>query len=101
MADTSFKKATGSDTIQSNLVELSANIVDSHLKHNIINKHLKNNSFSDGAKLALVRPIYKKRSRHQVQNYRPVSILNAFLKIYDRYIHNSLIPFVDNFFQFS
>ena len=45
MADTSFKKATGSDTIQSNLVKLSANIVDSHLKHNIINKHLKKQFF--------------------------------------------------------
>ena len=44
MADTSFKKATGSDTIQSNLVKLSANIVDSHLKH-IINKHLKKQFF--------------------------------------------------------
>ena len=44
-----------------------------------------------------MRPIYKKKSRHQVENYRPVSILNAFSKIYERYIHNSLIPFVDNF----
>ena len=48
MADTSFKKATGSDTIQSNLVKLSANIVDSHLKHNIINKHLKKILFQMG-----------------------------------------------------
>ena len=45
----------------------------------------------------MVRPTYKKKSRHQVENYRPVSILNAFSKIYERYIHNSLIPFVDNF----
>ena len=44
-----------------------------------------------------MRPIYKKKSRHQVENYRPVSILNAFSKIYERYIHNSLIPFVDSF----
>ena len=56
-----------------------------------------NNSFSDEAKIAPVRPMYKKKSRHQVENYRPVSILNTFSKIYERYIHNSLIPFVDNF----
>ena len=41
---------------------LSANIVDSHC--NIINKDLESNSFSDGAKKASVRPIYKKKSRH-------------------------------------
>ena len=56
------------------------------------------NSFSDGAKIVSVRPIYKKKYKHQVEeNYRPVSILNAFSKMYERYIHNSLIPFVDNF----
>ena len=32
-----------------------------------------------------------------MKNYRPVSILNAFSKMYGRYIQNSLIPFADNF----
>ena len=54
----------------------------------MINRDLESNSFSDGAKIA---------SSHQVENHRPVSILNAFSKIYERYIHNSLIPLVDNF----
>ena len=30
-------------------------------------------------------------------NYTPVSILNAFSRIYEGYIHNSLIPLEDNF----
>ena len=60
-----IKKATGSDTIPPKLVKLSTNIVDLHLC-NIINKDLEGNSFLDGAKIASVRPIYKKRSRHQV-----------------------------------
>ena len=54
-------------------------------------------SFSEGAKIASVRPIYKKKSRNEIENYRPVSILNAFSKVYERYIHNSLTPFVDTF----
>ena len=91
-----IKKATGPDVIPPKLVKLSANIVDSHLC-NIINKDLESNPFSDGAKIASVRATYKKKFRHQVDNYKPVSILNAFSKIYERYIHNSLIPFVDNF----
>ena len=61
-----IKKATGPDTIPPKLVKLSANIVDSHLC-NIINKDLKSNYFSDGAKIASVRPTYKKKSRHHVE----------------------------------
>ena len=89
-------KATGPGTMPPKLVKLSANIVDSH-SCNIINKVLESNSFSDGTKIASVRLIYKGKSRHQVENYRPVSILNAILKIYERYIPNCLIPSVDSF----
>ena len=75
---------------------MSANKVDSHFC-NIINCDIKENSFSDSAKITSVRPIYKKKARHEIESYRSVSILNASSKIYERYIHNSLTPFVDNF----
>ena len=70
------KKATGPDKIPPKIVRLSTNI-DSHLM-NIINKDLSNNSFSNEAKVAIVRPIYEKKSRDQIENYRPVSILSYF-----------------------
>ena len=73
-------KATGPDTIPPKLVKLTANIVDSYFC-NIKNKDLESNYFSDGAKIVSVRPIYRKKSRHQVETYRPVSILNSFTKI--------------------
>ena len=72
-----------------------------HIYAIIMNKDLKSSSFSDGAKIALVRPMFKKKSRNQVENYGPVSILNEFSKICEKYIDNSLIPFEDNFFSFS
>ena len=88
------KKATGPDNILPKLVKLSANVIDSHLC-NIINKGLQNSSFPDAAKIASVRPIYKKKCRNTIENYRPVSILNTFSKIYERYIHDSLIPYIN------
>ena len=91
-----IKKATGPDTIPHKLVRMSADIIDSHLC-NLINMDIDNDDFSDGGKIASVRPLFKKKSRNEIQNYRPVSILNTFSKIYERYIHNSLTPFVDNF----
>ena len=68
--------------------------IDSHLC-NIINKGPQNSSFPDAAKIALVRPIYKKKCRNTIENHRPVSVLNTFSKIYERYIHNSLIPYIN------
>ena len=44
-----------------------------------------------------MRPTNKNKYRHEVENYTPVSILNAFSRIYEGYIQNSLIPFEDNF----
>ena len=93
---TNEKKAIGPDTIPPKLVKMSANIIDAHLCA-IINRDIENSSFSDGAKIASVRPIYKKKSRNEIENYRPVSILNIFSKIYERYIHESLTPYVDSF----
>ena len=88
------KKATGPDNIPPKLAKLSANVIDSHL-WNIVNKGLQNSSFPDAAKIASVRPIYKKKCRNTIENYRSVSILNTFSKIYERYIHDSLIPYIN------
>ena len=87
------KKATGPDNILPKLVILSARVIDSHLC-NIINKGLEN-SFPPEDKIASVRPIYSKKCRNTIENYRPVSILSTFFKIYERYIHDTLIPYIN------
>ena len=51
-------KATGPDTIPPKIIKLSANVIDSDLT-NIINSDIEKNSFSEGAKIASVRPILK------------------------------------------
>ena len=57
-------KATAPDKIPPKIVILSANIIDCHLA-NIIN----HNSFSEGPKIARVRPTYKKSDRDKIENY--------------------------------
>ena len=88
------EKATEPDNISPKLGKLSANIIDSRL-FNIINKSLQNSSFPDAGKIASVRPIYKKNCRNTIENYRPVSIFNTFSKIYERYIHDYLISYLN------
>ena len=71
-------------------------MIDPHLK-NIINSDIEKNSSSEGAKIASVRPISKKNEREKVESYRPVSILNCFSKIYEKYILQQFKPFYNNF----
>ena len=55
-------KATVSDRISLKLMKLSANVIDKYLT-SIINHDISQSYFSNGAKNALVRPIYKKTGR--------------------------------------
>ena len=55
-------KATGPDRIPLKIIKTAANVIDSHLAY-IISKDLKENNFSENAKTALLRPIYKKDDR--------------------------------------
>ena len=71
------------------ILKITRNVIDSHLA-NIINRDIKENKFSEDAKTALVRPLYKNNDRDKIQNYRPVSILNGFSKVYESYLLNSL-----------
>ena len=90
------RKATGPDKIPPKIVKMAANIIDSHLT-NIINSDLKRNAFSDSAKVAAIRPIFKGNGeRTEIKNYRPVSILNCFPKVYERFIHENLMSSLTN-----
>ena len=89
------KKATCLDRIPPKIVKLSANIINSHLM-NIINNDLNNNSFSNEAKIATVRPIYKKKSRDKIENCRPVNILSCFSK---KFLLDKFKPFINTFFS--
>ena len=73
-------KATGPDRIPLNIIKTGAHVIDSHLAY-IINKYLNENKFSKNAQ-ALVKLVYKKGDRDKFKNYRPVSLLNGFSKIY-------------------
>ena len=75
---------------------MSANVIDCHLA-NIINNDISLNKYSKHAKTATVRPIFKKDDRTNIKNYRPVSHLNIFSKIYQRFLHENLTNYLQTF----
>ena len=88
------KKATGPDGIPIKIIRSAHNVIDSHMT-NIFNKDLNIDKYSEDAKTAAVRPLFKKDDRDKIKNYLPVSILNGFLKIYERLLLNSLSDYVE------
>ena len=50
---------------------------------------------ADELKHADIKPIYKKESRNEKENYRPVSILLNLSKFFERFMHDQLNDYFD------
>ena len=93
------KKATGFDKIPPKLVKLSAEILSTPLSI-AINNNLKYGIFPDNAKIVSFVPLDKgKSNKNEISNYRPVSILNTFSKIYEKFIKDQLVSGLHKYFS--
>ena len=64
---------------------------------NLVNQTIANGDFPDELKLADVTPTFKKGDPTSVENYRPVSVLPAVSKIYERIIQSQILEYMDNY----
>ena len=84
------KKATGIDNIPPKLVTLSAKIIESHLC-NIINKEMQNSSLHQSG-------LFKRKSVEILnKSMGQFKFSTLFHKIYERNIHDSLIPYINKY----
>ena len=91
------KKVSGFDKIPPKLVKLSAEILSTPLSI-VINNSLKYGVFPDDAKIVSVIPLDKvKPNKNEISNFRPVSILNTFSKIYEKVIKDQLVSGLDKY----
>ena len=97
LKEMTIKKAVGVDTISPKLIKIGADIIAEPLTQ-AINCCLRQGIFPDNAKIASVVPVDKgKPDKYDVLNYRPVSILNTFSKIYEKVIKNQLVSYFDKY----
>ena len=66
---------------------------------NIIDQDFDNNNFPEGAKITTVCPIYETNERDKIENYRPVSILNCFSKVYEKFLLKEFKQFLWKLFS--
>ena len=71
-------KATGPDGIFVNFVKVSYNVIDSHL-HKFFAFYITENKYSQHAKTAKVRPIFKKDERTKIKKLLACKSLKSLL----------------------
>ena len=93
-------KATGCGGISGKLLILAQAIITPHLT-SIFNTCIDTGTFPDVCKLAEVKPIFKKADLLVKKNYRPVSILTAISKLFERLLEGQLQIFQNSILRHS
>ena len=89
------KKATTGNSIPSKTLKLSADI-SADILQNLFNDMLSTGNFPDNMKLADITPVFKKKDPLKRENYRPVSILSAISKIFERLMQKQIVVYMEN-----
>jgi len=77
------------DEISVKLLKVSATYICSPLTH-ICNKSILSGIFPDCMKFSVVKPIYKKGNKMNPTNYRPISLLISFSKVFEKALYNRI-----------
>ena len=91
-------KATGYDKIPAKLVKLGSVALAQPLT-DLINMSIEQNVFPDPLKLAELSPSFKKDNDLEKENYRPLSILTIFSKIFERCYSEQLSAYFEKKFS--
>ena len=84
---------TGYDEISNHLLKLSSPYIISPLMH-ICNAVLNCSVFPDRLKSAIVRPIHKKGNTQDISNYKPLSLLTSFSKVFEKPVYTRIYRYL-------
>ena len=83
------RKAVGADGISPRLLRLSAPVMAEEITR-LINFLIVNCSWPDQWKCGNLTPVFKKDEDRRKENYRPVSVLTALSKVYEKVMYDQL-----------
>ena len=89
-----YNKAVGINSIPIKILKLAKEQIAEHLCF-IYNLSFTTGIFPDSLKIAKVTPVYKKGSKLECANYRPISLLSNLDKIIEKLMHKRLMGFLN------
>lgn len=87
-------QSAGYDQISNFLLKKIAYIISIPLTH-VINLSINKGIFPQALKHADIVPIHKNESAEVIENYRPISLLSSFSKVFEHVINNRLLKFLE------
>ena len=88
------KKATGLDMIPSKLLKMAAGIVTPSLTA-IFTKSITTGIYPTEWKMARVTPVFKKGDKSDLNNYRPISVIPAVSKVFEKIVYDQLYQYLN------
>ncbi|KAL0828886.1 hypothetical protein ABMA28_003792 [Loxostege sticticalis] len=86
--------SVGYDDLSTKIIKIVAIPVASVLSH-LVNLSFSQGVFPNRLKLSVVKPLYKKGDKKMPNNYRPISLIPVFSKIFEKAVLNRLTNFLD------
>ena len=83
LTDTNPEKAAGIDNLSGRFLKDGAAVLVLPISK-LCNLSMKSSKFSLDCKIAKLKPLYKKRSKTEPKNYRPVSLLPLVSKVIEK-----------------
>lgn len=95
LKDLNIAKATGLDNISARYLKDAADLIAPYIAH-VTNLSLEQGIVPSDMKHSKVIPLFKKGTRSDPGNYRPVSILSVTSKILERVVHEQLYQYIND-----
>ena len=93
--DFKSKSSSGIDGIPTTILKSCIHFIAFPLTH-IVNSSLQTGCFPHSLKIAKIYPLYKSGDKIDISNYRPISILPSFSKIFEKIVFNRLITYLEH-----
>ena len=84
--------AVGHDQLSAKLIKTATTVISDDLRK-LVNLSYEINTFPDQLKIAIVKPIHKKGTNNEPEQYRPISILSVISKIFERSAVDQLMKY--------
>lgn len=86
----------GDDNISTNIVKICSKLIAKPLTY-LVNCSLEQGVFPECLKIAKIKPLHKSGCKNNIENFRPISLLNSFSKIFEKYAANKVINFFEKY----